>query len=380
MTEKTAVVYILKDKFQFYTPAIGRVIEFRFMPEVVRDLDIINSELLENQIKLFVTNTKISPGTLVFALAENAYFTKDFVQPTQAKGASSQPQISSEVLQKQADEFIEHVPFDNVVSKTIPLKDGMKVVATNKDFYESIAIAFEHLGFTVESVLPGLVIGNGLSLRPALDPPMANLILQKVNTVKQYNLLNQQVYQPLLKQETEEVDEVAVERQLPKKANRKSIYALVGMSPVVVGLFVVLYMQMTAPPPNWKTQASNPTPQPPAQQVPLATVIPTVAPATTTSGAPTSEFATVSVEIVGTANSAATAQSLLSQLDTYKFKSVGLQTQSSVSSGATLVSFAPGVGQTVRNSVLTEVRKVATNVSVQEKQLGTFDITIVLGE
>src|SRR5262249_10825921 len=163
------------------------------------------------------------------------YFTKDFVQPAPAaKGTVAQPEVSAELVQKQADEFIEHVPFDNVVSKTMPLKNGVKVIATNKDFYETIAIAFEHLGFTVESVLPGLVVGNGLSLRPVLDPSMANVILQKVNTLKQYNLLNQQVYQPLLRQETGEVDEVEIESQKPKKASRKSIYALAGIAPVLI--------------------------------------------------------------------------------------------------------------------------------------------------
>src|SRR5262249_19781925 len=103
MTEKTAVVYILKDKFQFYTPSFGRVIEFRFVPEIVRDLDIINNELLENLIKVFVTNSKISPGNLIFVLAENAYFTKDFVPPAPQKGVATQPPITTELMQKQAE-------------------------------------------------------------------------------------------------------------------------------------------------------------------------------------------------------------------------------------------------------------------------------------
>jgi len=160
MTTKTSVVYLQKDKFQFYDANIGRVFEFRFVPEIIRDLDVINTELLENLVKVFVANSKITPCNLVFVLAENAYFTKDFVPPPQQKNATAQPEVTKELLQKQAEEFIEHVPFDNVVSKTIQLKGGLKVCATNKDFYESLAIAFEHLGFTMLSVIPGLVLGN----------------------------------------------------------------------------------------------------------------------------------------------------------------------------------------------------------------------------
>jgi hypothetical protein len=380
MTGKTSVVYLQKDKFQFYSPGLAGVIEFRFVPEIIRDLDVINSELLENLIKVFVTNSKISPSDLVFVLAENAYFTKDFIKPAQPKGTPAQPEITTELLQKQAEEFIEHIPFDNVVSKTIPLKDGVKVVATNKDFYESIAIAFEHLGFTVQSVLPGLVIGTGASLRPVLDPPMAALILQKVNTLAQYNLLNQQVYQPLLKQENEEIDDVEIEKQLPKKTNKKNIYALAGIVPILLGLFVAVYLQFTAPPPKWQTQASPPPPPQVAKPVQLATIAPTVPPVTTSSASANTQFGSLTVQIVSTANSASTAQTLLGQLDTYKFESVSLQTQSSISSGSTLVSFSPNVSQDVKDTVLNEVKKLETNVIVQGKQLGTFDITIVLGQ
>ncbi len=379
MTEKASVIFIQKDKFQFFSPVTGKVFEFRFASEMVRDLDVINAELLESQIKVFVTNGKISPGNLIFALAENAYFAKDFVQPAPVKGTASQPAVNPEIFQKQADEFIEHVPFDNVVSKTIPLKDGIKVVATNKDFYEAVAISFEHLGFTIESVLPGLVLGNGLSQRPVMDPPMANLILQKVNTLRQYNLLNQQVYTPLVKQETEEVDEVEIESKDPKKANKKSIYALIGIAPVVIGLFVVLYMQMTAPPPKWKTEA-NPT-GPAVKNTAVPTVQVTALPNSTSASASGSlQTQTLTVQIASTATSASIAQKLLGQLDTLKFKSVSLQSQSTVSSGSTLVSFAPTVTPDVRNAVLAYIKQSETNVIVQDKQLGTFDISIVLGQ
>jgi hypothetical protein len=158
MTVRTGVVYLLKDKFQFFSATDGKIFEFRFVPEIIRDLDIINSEMVENLIKVFVTNSRIAPSNLVFILAENAYFSKDFVPPAPPKNVTPQRTVTRELLQNEAEEFVEHVPFDNVVSKMIPIKDGFKVCATNKDFYESIAIAFEHLGFTVESVLPGVFL------------------------------------------------------------------------------------------------------------------------------------------------------------------------------------------------------------------------------
>ncbi len=169
MVVKTSIIYLQRDKFQLFSPYLGRILEFRFVPEIVRDLDIINEALLDNLVKVFVTNGKIAPSNLIFVLADTAYFTKDILlsgQDQKVSNTSNAVAVANEVLQKQADEFIEHVPFDNVVSKTLPLKNGIKVCATNKDFYEAFVIAFEHLGFTTESVIPGLVLGGRLFPHP----------------------------------------------------------------------------------------------------------------------------------------------------------------------------------------------------------------------
>jgi hypothetical protein len=382
MTAKTGVIYLLKDKFQFYSPYAGRVVEVRFTPEMTRDLDVINSELLENTIKLFVTNSKMSPFNLVIVLSENTYFVKDFLMPQHQKpSANSQPEITLEVLQKQAIEFIEHVPFDNVVSKTIPLKDGMRVCATNKDFYEAIVVSFENLGFTVESVIPGLVLGNGLSLRPVMDQTMASMILQKVNSAREYNLLGQKVFQPQTKQETEEVDEIDTDRTQTKKSERKKIYALGGVFFSLVVVLIIVYVQSQTPPtrPRQPALAANPTAPPAAPTVQVvATPTPVAGGVDVTPSA--ADTQNLTVQIVNVSVAPSDAQSLLDQLDTYKFKSVNLEAQNSVQTSQTLISFSPATGQAVRNTVLTEVKKIVSNVSVQEKQLSTADITIVLAK
>jgi len=378
MAEKTGIVYLQKDKFQLYSPLVGRILEFRFAPEIVRDLDIINGELLENYVKTFIVNSKIASSNLVFVLADNAYFVKDFSLPDRQKtGASLSEEVAKELLQKQADEFIEHVPFDNVVSKVLPVKDGLKVCATNKDFYESIVIAFEHLGFTVESILPGFAVGNGMSSRSMMDQAMVNEILQKISTLKQYSLLGQQVFQPQAKLETEGIDEVELEQQETKKTvpNKKRLYALSGIFVSLIIVLVIVYVQSQTPPtpPKQPAFAANPTPQS-ATPVLLATVIPTV------SAQQRLLMQNLTVQIIGTANSASIAQNLLGRLNIYKFKSVSIQTQNSLGNTGSLIAFSPGISQDVRNTVLNEVKKFANSVLVEEKQIGAYDITITLGQ
>lgn len=378
MVGKMNVVYLMKDKFQFYAAAYGKIFEFRFVPEVIRDLDIVNNELLENLIKVFVSNCKIPPGSLVFVLAENAYFTKEIFLTAQQK--ASHPDANRELLKKEADLFIEHVPFENVVSKTIEYKDGLKVYASNQDFYECIAIAFEHLGFKVESVIPGMVLGNGLSLRPVMDPPMANVIVQKISSVEQYNFLHQQVYQPQIKLESEEPDEVELERIQGKKPNKKRLFAMVGLlfSLIIVLVIVFVQSQEQTTPPKQPADASTikPTDLPPTPVV-LATIAPTTIPSISPD---TTDTQNLTVEIVNAADTATNAQNLEGVLTADKFKSVSLQTQSPIGSSGSLVSFGPNVTQDVRTMVIAAIKQYETNVIVQDQQVGSYDISIVLGQ
>lgn len=380
MTGRPSVIYILKDKFQFYSSLDGKIYEFRFVPEVIRDLDVVNGGLLENLIKVFITNTKLPPSNIVIVLADSAYFTKDFVIPPQQKPATNQRTITRELLQKNAGEFVEHVPFDNVVSKIIPIKDGLKVCATNKDFYEAIAITLEHMGFVVECVVPGIVLGNGLSLRPILDPAMANLILQKINGVKEYNMLGQKVFQPEVKQETEEVDEVELERMQSKKPNKKRLYGMVGLLGSLIIVLVIVFVQnespATTPKPDVSANVPNPTPLI-NKPVVLATIIPTTEFAVSPNLTATQNL---TVEIVNTSPSGTIAQELQGDLDTYKFKSVSLQTQSPIGSSGSLVSFAPDVDQNTKDAVIAEMKKYESNVIVQDQKVGNFDISIILGQ
>ena len=380
MVNKTGIIYLQKDKFQIFSPSLGSILEFRFVPEIVRDLDIINSTLLENLIKVFVTNGKIVPSNLVFVLADTTYFTKDILQSPQEQkkpNSSNAVSVANEVLQKQADEFIEHVPFDNVVSKTLPLKNGIKVCATNKDFYEAFVIAFEHLGFTTESVIPGLVLGNGLSTRPVLDQGIVNLIIQRTNSYKPYDLLHQQVFQPPAKFETEDADEVEVERLQNKKPDKKRLIALSGIFASLLLVLVVVYVQSQAPvsPPQQPAQASNPPPTilPPIQVAASPTIAPVVSPNDLQTQA-------LTVQIVNAASTSVAAKNLSERLSQYTFKNILLQTQSPVGSASTIVSFSPNVTQQVRNLILDEVKKIKSNITVQEKGTTSADITIVLGE
>ena len=385
MTGKTGVIYLQKDKFQMYSPFLASIVEFRFMPEVIRDLDVVNVELLGNLIRVFITNGKISPSNLVIVLADNAYFVKDFVYPAPVaqKGTVAPQKITHEDLQKQADVFVEHVPYDNVVSITIPLKNGIRVCAVNQDLFKSLKLAFDALGFPIDAVLPGVVFGDNLSAQPVMSAAMANIIVTRVNALKQYNLLSQTTYQPASQRKSENVENVTIEaeEELPeqnKKPDKKRLFILIGVFVLLIIVLIIVAVQNLTP--------TKPQPLP-AQAVPAAPVVKEAStintnapPAAVATSIPTAQPQNIAIQIMNASGSETLGQSLRTQLTKYAFKSVTVQSQPSVSSSTTVISFSPVVGQNVRTAVLDEVKKVKSEVTVQETQSSASDITIILSK
>ncbi|HEX8932440.1 MAG TPA: hypothetical protein VF810_04755, partial [Patescibacteria group bacterium] len=65
MQAKTGIIFLQRDKLQIYSPFLPNVLEFRFVPELIRDFDLINRELLENLIKVFLVNNKLPASNMV---------------------------------------------------------------------------------------------------------------------------------------------------------------------------------------------------------------------------------------------------------------------------------------------------------------------------
>lgn len=389
MTGKTGVIYLLNDRLQLFSPMLGNVVEFKFVPEVVRDLDVVNKVLMENLIKVFVTNGKIPPSNLIILLSDNTYFIKDFTLPAQPPaqktpqpGKPEEPKVTMEVLMQEADKFVEHVPYDNVVSKTFPMKNGMRVCAANKDFFDAVKGSFEKLGFTVESVIPGMVLGNNLSAKPVLDAALTSTVLQRSQSLKQYDLLTQETYVPASEKASDQTEEVEVEDPQNKKPDKKRLIALVGVLASLIIVLIIVFVQSQQPPtpPQQPAQASSPAAVKPASTV--NTEQPTQAPvvATPVPTIPAATMKAFSVQLVSSSDSVAAGQTLNAALAKYGFKSVASQTQSTISSADTLVIFSSTVPQEVRNLILEEVRKVKSNITVQDRPSGTVDIAVIVGK
>lgn len=256
MIQGRGIIFLQKDKFDFYSPGLIKIIEFRFVPEIIHDLEVINRELLENLIKLFVSNNKIAPGELTIVLADNACFIKDFIMPsavpsTQQKNVAQLSPVAfpntqaSEKVREDIKFFIDHVPFENVLSREFHMGNGTKVLAVNKDFFEAIKNAFEKAGFRVNAVLPGVVFENNIGAKQTMDIIVANTILKQADYLRDNDLLREErSFQPVVEKENEEEKEFTVQEteSKPGKTNKKRLFAMIGIFVILLIILVVVYL------------------------------------------------------------------------------------------------------------------------------------------
>lgn len=393
MSNKSGVVYIKRDKFEIYSPMSGTILEFRYVPEIIKDLDVVNKSLLEEIVKLFIDRAQIPSGNLLFVIADDASFIKDF---------TAESPNDKNFAQEKAREFIEHAPFDNVSSKIFSIPGGARAFITNKDLFKAIKSAFEKHGFKVEAVLPGFLVGNGMGTQPSLTPQMANYALLKANTLRQYNLLTETKAVESMddgqhKSEEKENYSVPEEEKNPSLPDKKRLRLLLSVFIGLILFTVVFYFVMYPPTPHTPSVSATKT-VPPPQSVkgesttsarlrePIAptassdgsTIEPTIEPTVEPSLSQPDGIDSFTIQIISGTNNVSSAETVKKQLAADGFTSIALRAQNQGISQS-IVTFAPTVNQTVRDMVLKEVYSTNDQVFVQEKEGWPNDITILLG-
>jgi len=389
MQTKTGIIYLQKEKFQIYSPFLPNILEFRFVPELIHDYDLVNKELLENLLTVFIVNNKIPASGLLIVIADNASFIKDFVAPPVGQGAqpSTTPPPVLEDLQSMANQYIEHVPFEIVASKTFPLVNGVKAYATNQEIYEAIKSILEKHGFIIQGVIPGFAFGPQIGNLASIDGPTVGLILQKLSMVRAFNLLKDSgtiAEAPAVestlgeneKNKEEEADEYKEPAQsTPPEGNKRVVIAIaisaIALIFVVTG--VVLYSQFANPPYKPPPVADHP-----AAAAAVAPPAPTTVPTVQATGIVDAKD--ITVQIISASSSAVKAQAIQSAFIPHAFKSVTMQTQDALSTAQGLLIFSPRVSSDIRALVTGDVKKELGDVLVQDKADASFDIVVILGK
>lgn len=226
MNFEKSVIFIDRDKINYYDHNRSSALTFQFTKEFVNDLDVVNSAAFNLQIKSFIDNNKITPSQVMIVLSPHVYFEKEFSQTPEFHQDSE--------LQK----FVDTVPFENCSTKIYKLPTGSKLVATNADLYRAVKDAFEQAGFVIESVIPIFVLGKDVTVSDNLDVSIARIILERFDLAKQNTLLTNQNSYPKSQNKKDRTD---------MKSDNHTLILLLPILFVLVLVLIILYLKSYSP-------------------------------------------------------------------------------------------------------------------------------------
>lgn len=231
MTSQQAVIYIQRNGFYYKENAKdASVLHYGFLPSIVADLDVIDSKALTESIKLFVADNKLSAKECVIVVSESVYFEKDYAGITKEQ--------EDPVIQL----FIDSVPFENVLTKTYLIENGIKVVVANKDFCLGLKTAFEANKLFVASITPAVIVGvkEGDDMAAAFS-----LFFEKYEFIKENNFPMVVSSQPkkTIFQQGQSNGQTATQ---PKQSGKR-IILLIAVFIVLIGILIAMLLSNNFP-------------------------------------------------------------------------------------------------------------------------------------
>ncbi len=222
--KQPALLYLDVNGFYFYESGTSSVVSMGFLPESVKDMDVINPTTLENQVKAFIEQGKITPCNISIILSPNLIFEKEIL-------------VTDVEKQKvEIAHYLDNLPFENVASSDTPLEKGVKVFAVNEELFTSLHTAFSKFGSAVENVILYSSLGNDAQLINNLTPENANLLIKKMDKLKQLSLLKQ-------RPKTTPTPEQKPTEATAKKKQSPRIYVMAVFLLVLLG--ILGYMLLT---------------------------------------------------------------------------------------------------------------------------------------
>jgi len=263
MTKNRAIIFIHKDKFEYYDETQSRIIHFVFQPDVIQDLELVDKDKLNLQVKSFVETNKIPPANMLFIIADTIIFEKSFpVTPNADKNLEIQ-------------KFLENIPFEHVSYKVIDSQKDYKVLAINKELFEALKFSFETLGFKTLGIIAQFSLGETYRISQNLNSDIAKYILRHFDPLKKQGFIQEEMKLPPQTTTEETPGEV---KKIQSPISKYRLPILISVFVLSIGaLSIFIYLQYpkrskATPVPSTIVAPSLTTPtEPTAEETPEST-------------------------------------------------------------------------------------------------------------
>lgn len=215
------VIFLERDKINYYDSSLPAVLTLPFTPDIINDLEVVNPAVLLLQINSFIDNNKLNPAQTLIVLSPNVYFEKDF------------PEAAEFHEDSELSKFVDTFPFENASTKIYKLATGSKLLAANADLYQNIKSAFEKAGFLIEAIVPIFILGKDIIIADQLDVSTAKTILERFDLAKQNSLL---IHQDLFSKYQNSKDKKS-------KTDNRTLVLLLPILLMLIIVLVILYFK-----------------------------------------------------------------------------------------------------------------------------------------
>jgi hypothetical protein len=346
-TAQPTIINVEREKLSLCAPYHLEPLVFNFSPEMISDLEIVNSPELITGLRNFIEQNKIKPGPLVIIVAQSVYFEKNYT--------GQNPPTPEEV-----DSFIDTVPFSTVSSKLFRVISGFKQVVINRDFYESLKSTFEEMGFQVTAVVPGFALGQNAIA--GFTANTCRIIYRKMDQIFADSMIGaKDNINPSLHRKEQEMLE-----------SHKIVVVVATLLILLIcgGLLYLTYGKA----PVRKTVHTKDIPQ--IALEPTSVPLPTPTPEETTLSM--EELKNLSVQILNASGKIGQAASMSAKLKSLGFEKVQIGNNSKITELTTLFlssRVATAAGNIVYDSVKSLYPLAGSKVDLQAK----FDISVIIG-
>ena len=225
----TGIISLGKNGLALYDQKSKGIFQVNFQPEAVKDLEIINPDQLNLQIKSFIDSNKIAPSPLIMIVSHNMFFEKDF------------PLLTKEQQEIETQKFLDNIPFEAVVSTGFHTKKGYKIIAANGHFIEEVKKAFQALGFIIDITLPSIIFGY---IGDQLNQATIKIIFNKYTSLKQYSLLKAASEANSPSSQKEQEGELHDEKN-NEEIKKKNLIAIGILVLFIVVLFIIVFVALS---------------------------------------------------------------------------------------------------------------------------------------
>lgn len=258
-SKKTGILYIEKDKASIYAENFVNPFVITFSDDIVKNLEILDADKLNQLVSAFIEENKLEPLTLYMVLANDVIFEKRLENvPLSLQAADT-------------EKFLNMVPVNTLLTKAYTFSKKTIVIAASKDFCDGFITAFAEDQFSVVGCIPYAILEEKFpQLKNTFDE---RFLLKKMSNLKQYFL-------PL----GVEAQEKLLSYDVPSFKNLQFVGLVSIFALLLIILIIQAYTQLVVPMGKPKT----------VKQVIIPTAVPTQTPTPTVplnpSPSPTSGF------------------------------------------------------------------------------------------